>query len=82
MNKKQIEQEWKKLTFETIYNKPKLNSPYPSDIVKRREYLLFAEVYLGKTLEDRSRKDRYYKQFETEIYNKTMETYYNCGKSS
>ena len=50
MNKKQIEQEFKKIDYEIRFNKPDF-APYPPDLVKRREYLLFAQVHLSNILD-------------------------------
>jgi len=80
MNKKQIEREWEKLKFEVFNNKPKIDGPYPPDIVKRREFLLFAEVHLANILGAKLKKDKWDENFETEMYNKVMETYYSWDK--
>lgn len=77
MNKKQIEQEWKKLEIELFENKPKIDGPYPTDIVKRRELLLYAQVHLANILDAKSRKDRWDEWFETEMYNRVMKIYYS-----
>jgi len=80
MNKKQIGQEWKKLKFELFENRPKIDGPYPQNIVKRREFLLFAQVHLNNILDAKLKKDIWNERFETEMYNKTMEIYYSWDK--
>jgi hypothetical protein len=77
MNKKQIEQEWKKLNFELLENKPKIDGPYPSDIVRRRELLLFAQVHLSNIIDAKDKNDRRVEDFETEMYDRIMSTCYN-----
>lgn len=76
MNKKQIDEEFKKIIYELRINKPD-STPYPPDIVKRREFLLFAQVHLNNILEAKSKKDKCDEKFETEMFNKVMEIYYN-----
>ena len=53
--------------------------PYPSDLVKRREFFLFAQVHLCNILYAKSKKDKWCENFETEMYNKVMGIYYNWG---
>lgn len=77
MSKKEVEQEYKRLKFELLENKPKIKSPYPPDIVKRREFLLFAQVHLSNILGAKLKRDKWDEKFETEMYNKVMEIYYN-----
>lgn len=81
MNKKQIEQEWGKLRFKIIENKLKIDGPYPPDIVRRRELLLFAQVHLCNILDTKSKEDKWAEGFETEIYSKVLEIYYNGDKN-
>lgn len=81
MNKKQIEQEWGKLRFKIIENKPKIDGPYPPDIVRRRELLLFTQVHLCNILDAKSKEDKWAEGFETEIYSKVLEIYYNGDKN-
>ncbi|MFA5772578.1 MAG: hypothetical protein WC974_07600 [Thermoplasmata archaeon] len=77
MNKKQISQEWKKLKFEIFENKPKIDGPYPPDIVKRRELLLFAQVHLTNISDAKNKKDGRIEGFETKLYNTVMSAYCN-----
>lgn len=44
----QFDNEWKKLQYEIIYNKPQIDGPYPQEIVDKRELLLYAQVELEK----------------------------------
>ncbi|OYD17555.1 hypothetical protein CH333_00420 [candidate division WOR-3 bacterium JGI_Cruoil_03_44_89] len=76
MNKKQIEQEFKKIDYELRFNKPDF-APYPPELVKRREFLLFAQVHLSNILDAKLKKDKWDERFETEMYNKVIEIYYN-----
>ncbi len=80
MNKIQIEKEFKRINYELRFNKPK-SVPYPPDLIKRREFLLFAQVHLSNILDAMSREDRWDERFENEMYNKVMEIYYNWNKN-
>ncbi len=80
MNKKQIEKEFEKINYELRFNKPAI-TPYPPDIVKRREHLLFAQVHLSNILGAKSKKDKCDEKFETEMYNNVMDIYYNWDKN-
>ena len=48
MTKRQIAREWKRLYYEIFANKPRSNSPYPPNVVRRRELLLYAQVHLAE----------------------------------
>lgn len=76
MNEEQIEKEFKKIDYELRNNKPNL-APYLPDIIKRREFLLFAQVHLSNILDAKFKRDKWEERFETEMYNKVMEIYYN-----
>ena len=76
MNKKLIEKEFKKINQELRVNKPD-SIPYPDDLVKRREFLLFAQVHLCNILDAKLKKDKWEERFETEMYDKVTEVYYN-----
>lgn len=80
MNKKQIENEFKKIDYELRANKPKI-SPYSHNVVERRTFLLFAQVHLCNIIEAKSRKDKWDEKFETEMYYKVMNKYYNWDKN-
>ena len=76
MNEEKIEKEFKKIDYELINNKPNF-TPYPFDIIKKREFLLFAQVHLSNILDAKFKRDKWEEIFETEMYNKVMEIYYN-----
>ena len=76
MNEKQIEQAFKKIDYEIRFNKPD-STPYLPDLVKKREFLLFAQVHLSNILDAKSKKDKWNEGFETEMYERIMEIYYN-----
>ena len=80
MNKKQIDKEFEKINYELRFNKPAI-TPYPPDIVKRREHLLFAQVHLNNILGAKLEKDKWNEKFETEMYNKVIGIYYNWNKN-
>lgn len=73
--------EWRRLNFEVLENKPKIETPYPPDIVKRRELLLFAQVHLNNILDAKLKKDDWYERFETKMYHKVMELYYEWDRN-
>jgi hypothetical protein len=79
MDEKEIEQEFRKIEYELKFNKPD-STPYPPDLVKRREFLLFAQVHLSNILDAKSKKDKWKERFETEIYDRIMGIYYNWDK--
>ena len=76
MKNEQIEEEFKKIGYELRVNKPSF-VPYPPDLVKKREFLLFAQVHLNNILDAKFKRDKWEEKFETEMYNKVMEIYYN-----
>ena len=80
MNKKQINKEFKKINYELRVNKPD-TAPYLPGVVRRREFLLFAQVHLCNIISAKSKKDRWDERFETEMYNKVMEIYFNWNKN-
>lgn len=53
MNKKQIKKEWERLNYELLKSKPEIEGPYPSNIVRKRELLLFAQVHLSNIIDAR-----------------------------
>ena len=73
MTKQQIQKEWKKLTLE-INDKPNINGYYPSDVIRMRELLLFAQVELAR-IEDAEDKD-----FHVGLYQTTMRRYFRWKK--
>ena len=80
MTKKEIDREFKKIDYELRVNKPNF-TPYPPDLVKRREMLLFAQVHLSNVLEAKLKKDKWAEDFEENIYKAIMSNYYNWGKN-
>jgi hypothetical protein len=80
VEERQVEWEFQKIDYEIRVNKPD-SAPYPPDIVKRREFLLFAQVHLSNILGAKLKRDKWEERFETEMYNKVMEIYYNWEKN-
>lgn len=80
MTKKEIECEFKKIGCELRVDRPDA-VPYSPDLVKRREFLLFAQVHLSNILEAKFKKDEWDERFETQMYNKVIKIYYNWEKS-
>ncbi len=80
MNRRQIEQEFKKIDHEFGVNKPDF-TPFPPDVIKRREFLLFAQVHLANILDAKLRRDKWDEEFEAEMYNRVMEIYYDWDKN-
>jgi hypothetical protein len=76
MTKKEITQEFKKIDYELRVNKPKI-VPYPPDLIKRREFLILAQVHLQNILNAKFKKDILFERLETELYGKVIEIYYN-----
>ena len=79
MTGKEIDREFKKIDYELRVNKPDI-APYPLDVVKRREYLLFAQVHLGNIIGAKMEKDKWVEELESEMYNEVMEIYCNWNK--
>lgn len=75
MKKFQINQEFKKVEYELRVHKPDI-APYPQNVVKHRELLLFAQVHLCNILDSKQKNNKDNEKFETEMYMKIMETYY------
>lgn len=42
-----LKKEWKRI-FQEVHDKPKCKTPYPKEVVRMRDLLLFAEVLLEK----------------------------------
>lgn len=80
MRKKEIEDEFKKINYELRVNKPNL-TPYPHDVVRRREMLLFAQVHLSNILEAKRKKDTWEENFEENMYKAVMSKYYDWDKN-
>ena len=69
MKKQEIKNEWKKLILENTQNKPNIKGIYPSNIIRNRELLSYAQVELGKIEAGEDIK------FHTEIYRTIMKHY-------
>lgn len=78
MKKQWLKREWDKLKYEIHNNKPKCDGPYPDEIIKTREWLLYAQVELGNIEADQNAK------FHKELYNIIMKHYFDslqCQKN-
>jgi len=80
MTKKQIDEEFKKINYELRVNRPKF-TPYPPDLVKRREMLLFAQVHLSNVLGAKLNKNVWEENFEENMYKVVMSKYYDWDKN-
>ena len=80
MEREEIKCKFQKIDYELRVNRPN-SAPYPPNIVKRREFLLFAQIHLSNILDAKLKKDRWSEKFEIDMYNKVMETYYNWDKN-
>ena len=74
MKKQEIQDEWKRLIYESTKNKPNIKEAYPSNIVRNRELLLLGQVELGKIEYGKDIK------FHTEIYQSVMKRYFQQKK--
>jgi hypothetical protein len=80
MRRKQIDEEFKRINYELRVNRPNF-TPYPPDVVKRREMLLFAQVHLSNVLEAKLKKDKWEENFEENMYKVVMSKYYGWDKN-
>ncbi|MCK4308020.1 hypothetical protein KAW50_07350 [candidate division WOR-3 bacterium] len=80
MTKQQIDREYKKLNYEIFVNRPAI-APYPPEVVKRRELLLFAQVHLGNILGAKMEKDKVEEALQEFYYWVTIREYYNWGEN-
>ncbi|MBC8388403.1 MAG: hypothetical protein H8E13_10200 [Actinobacteria bacterium] len=76
MTKKEITQEFRKIDYELRVDRPKI-VPYPPDLIKRREFLILAQVHLNNILDTKFKKDILFERLETELYSKVIEIYHN-----
>jgi hypothetical protein len=76
MDKRTITKEFQKLKSEIFVNKPKIDGPFPTSIVRKREFLLFAQVWLDKILDTKTENNIFAEKFNTEIYNVILSHYY------
>lgn len=81
MTKKQIAGAWEKLDFELTENRPKIDGPYPPDVVRRRELLLLAQAHLNKISSAKTNKNSQMEEFHAELYKTIMDNYYG-GKEN
>jgi len=72
----QFNEEWKKLQYEIIYNKPQIDSPYPQEVVDKRELLLYAQVELEKAQTSYDNKNNNLCKFHSKLYSLIMKHYY------
>lgn len=79
MTDRNIEQQWEKLRFEILKNKPKLKWPYPPEIVRRRDLLVYAQVYFEKIMLAKQEQDEILENYYCEKYFDTMAEYYRQG---
>lgn len=77
MTTKQIAREWRRLDFELFENKPKIDKPYPPDVIKRRELLLYAQVHLSEISWAKKCRDLETENLHTEAYYLVMSNYYD-----
>lgn len=78
MKKEWLEKEWRKLYYEIHHNKPKCEGPYPDEIIKAREWLIYAQVELGYIELNQN------SGFHQELYNRIMKHYFDslqCQKN-
>lgn len=74
MKKLEIQNEWKRLIYESTQNKPNIKGVYPNNIMRNREFLLLGQVELGKIESGKSIK------FHTEMYQRIMKHYFQQKK--
>lgn len=80
MQKINFKHEWKRLNFEFVENAPKTKKPYPPEVVKRRELLLFAQTHLGEIGYAQESNELWTELVHTVAYNTIMKIYYLWGK--
>ncbi len=79
MKIEQINREFKKIDYELRVNKPG-SVPYSSDLVKKRELLLYAQVHLSNILAVKLKKDKKSESFQEYLYKVIISNYYNWGE--
>lgn len=79
MTKKQVDIEFKRITKE-VHDKPKCKTPYPKNIVRIRELLLFAEVELSNILGAKKDKDKKLEAFHIDLYKTIIKQYFLCKR--
>jgi hypothetical protein len=76
MTQKQVTKEWKRLNFELFGNRLKTDKPYPPEIVKRRELLLYAQVHLAEISWAKKCRDLEALRLHSKAYELVMSKYY------
>jgi len=71
MKKQEIQDEWKRLIYESTKNKPNIKGVYPPNIVRNSELLILGQAELGKIEAGKNIN------FHTEIYQTIMKHYSN-----
>lgn len=79
MTKKQIDREYEKINYELLVNRPNI-TPYPPEIVKRRELLLYAQVHLANIIGAKTKRDKVEEAWQECMYWLIMDSYYNCDE--
>ena len=74
MKKQEIQDEWKRLIYESTQNKPNVEGCYPPNIVRNRELLILAQCELGKIESGKNIN------FHTKIYQTIMKHYFQQKK--
>lgn len=78
MKKEWLKSKWHKLCYEIRNNKPKCKGIYPDEIIRAREWLIYAQIELGLIEANQNAG------FHQEIYSCIMEHYSNllqCQKN-
>lgn len=70
IKKQAIQNEWRKIIFESTKNKPNIKGAYPPDVVRNRELLLLGQAELAKIESGKNIK------FHTEMYRTIMKHYF------
>lgn len=76
MTKKQIDREYEKINYELLVNRPDV-TPYPPEIVKRRELLIYAQVHLANIIGTKMKRDKVEEAWQECMYWLIMDSYYN-----
>ena len=74
MKKLEIQDEWKRLIYESTKNKPNIKGVYPPNIVRNSELLILGQAELGKIEAGKNIN------FHTEIYQTIMKHYFQQKK--
>ncbi len=74
MKQQEIQDEWKRLIYESTQNKLDIEGVYPPSVVRNRELLLLAQAELGKIEYGKNIK------FHAKIYQSIMKYYFQQKK--